>query len=368
MLKVVDRSSKILWSELALTAVLILINIFHEARPMSVESCGIPKIVWQTYTSSDLPPLLLAARKRLMLENPSWRFVLMNDTECSNFMAAYFAGPTADAYASINPSFGAARADLWRYSILAVFGGLYMDIDATLLIPLDEFVKDEDCALLSTWVNWSHVGVGEGGRAPWSCFEPIACGWHRETYAYMHQHVYNEDLLWGAVNRPKDQSKLPVSPAQFLLISSPGHAFVTRAVELVTRNIQCWIDDSESSRIHTAWRILFLTGPFAWEAAVNLALDNEMTHAEHDDARPTSFRWISEAVAATHYYTGLFKKHYSSFNGSTPFKVGSTAPCPIPPNKSATFIGLPVCPDPLIGCPVSPDGNYLGRYGEKRGW
>lgn len=41
------------------------------------------------------------------------------------------------AYNVINPLIGAARADIWRYCVLYLHGGLYLDDDSDIKVPLD---------------------------------------------------------------------------------------------------------------------------------------------------------------------------------------------------------------------------------------
>lgn len=41
------------------------------------------------------------------------------------------------AYNTINPLVGAARADIWRYCVLYIFGGLYLDDDSDIKTSLD---------------------------------------------------------------------------------------------------------------------------------------------------------------------------------------------------------------------------------------
>jgi hypothetical protein len=48
---------------------------------------------------------------------------------------------------------GAAKADLWRYCILYREGGIYLDIDSDIVLPIDSFVGADDQAVLSREKN-----------------------------------------------------------------------------------------------------------------------------------------------------------------------------------------------------------------------
>ena len=38
----------------------------------------------------------------------------------------------------INPVMGSVKADIWRYCVLYTFGGLYLDDDSDIAVPLDD--------------------------------------------------------------------------------------------------------------------------------------------------------------------------------------------------------------------------------------
>jgi mannosyltransferase OCH1-like enzyme len=76
--------------------------------------------------SDPLPNHLFVTFRR----NPTWT-VYVCDNACKDyFMSTLFANTSVLwAYNAINPLVGAAKADIWRYSVLYLFGGLYLDDD-----------------------------------------------------------------------------------------------------------------------------------------------------------------------------------------------------------------------------------------------
>ena len=56
-----------------------------------------------------------------------------------------------DAYTRIKP--GAFKSDLWRYCVLYVYGGFYIDIDSICLGTLDMFVKKDTEFVAATDLN-----------------------------------------------------------------------------------------------------------------------------------------------------------------------------------------------------------------------
>lgn len=86
----------------------------------------IPLKVYQTWSTHDLPPHMQTRVAALKLQNPEFEFFLYDDAECREFIAKHFAKEVVDAYDKLIP--GAYKADLWRYCVLYVNGGIYLDI------------------------------------------------------------------------------------------------------------------------------------------------------------------------------------------------------------------------------------------------
>jgi mannosyltransferase OCH1-like enzyme len=66
--------------------------------------------------------------------NPRFQYFLFDDNDCFEFIKNNFDKDILNAYNSLIP--GAYKADLWRYCILYIKGGIYLDIKYR---PLDNF-------------------------------------------------------------------------------------------------------------------------------------------------------------------------------------------------------------------------------------
>jgi hypothetical protein len=62
---------------------------------------------------------------RLRQNDPEMTFHLYDDSMCRQFIADHFSVETVYAYDQLRP--GAYRADLWRYCVLYIYGGIYLD-------------------------------------------------------------------------------------------------------------------------------------------------------------------------------------------------------------------------------------------------
>ena len=99
----------------------------------------IPPVIWQTWRSQPDPATPLGRQVRLLkARNPAHEYHFVDDKAQAAFMRTNFTGEVSEAYFSIDPENGAARADLWRYCVLYRYGGWYIDLDVGCRTPLQD--------------------------------------------------------------------------------------------------------------------------------------------------------------------------------------------------------------------------------------
>ena len=113
----------------------------------------IPLHLYTCWHNKELPPLMKQNYDFMKNSNPKITFHLYDEDECREFIKIHFKEDVLDAYDMLIPC--AYKADLWRYCVLFINGGIYMDIKYSCvngfkLIALTEkehFVKDrpENC-------------------------------------------------------------------------------------------------------------------------------------------------------------------------------------------------------------------------------
>jgi mannosyltransferase OCH1-like enzyme len=94
--------------------------------PKQIYNSVIPLDVYTCWHTRDLPPLMHANFEKLISENPEMKFHLYNEDECRDFIRRYFKPDVLSAYDSLVPC--SYKSDLWRYCVLFINGGIYMDI------------------------------------------------------------------------------------------------------------------------------------------------------------------------------------------------------------------------------------------------
>ena len=107
-----------------LYGVLAVVSIFLFDRWKVREE--IPRDIYQTWSTKDLPPKMKACVEKLQRDNPEFEYHLYDDADCRAFIADEFDPKVVKAYDALIP--GAFKADLWRYCILYKRGGVYVDI------------------------------------------------------------------------------------------------------------------------------------------------------------------------------------------------------------------------------------------------
>jgi len=87
---------------------------------------NIPTNIFQTWQSKNLPPLMRKSVENIIKLNPEFKYFLFDDIDCRNFIKKYFTPDVLYSYDKLIP--GAYKADLWRYCVLFIHGGIYLDI------------------------------------------------------------------------------------------------------------------------------------------------------------------------------------------------------------------------------------------------
>lgn len=244
----------------------------------------IPRVLRQTISDvTKVDPAVQAERQALMARNPGWRFELWDDAEHKDFIARHFPDRVVSAYQAIDPAYGAARADLWRYLVTWLWGGVYLDLKSTVTVLLDGLIRPDDRMLLSHWQN----GPGE----------------KYEQYG----------LSTGATGLARGEFQ------QWFVMAEPRHPFLTAAIEGVVHRIETYWQRRDHAGILGALR---LTGPIAYTRAMVPYLDRHPWRLIDSEAEGIVYSIFFPA--SHHAAGGTGKAHYSTL--TTPVVMGPQAP------------------------------------------
>lgn len=122
--------------------------------PVPLSPPFIPRILWQTSKKKEhIPAELSVCINMLTAINPNWDHRLYDDESQLLALQAVCSERFMNAYFRIQPKYGAARADLFRYVMVYLHGGAYMDLKSGTTRPLQEILRPDDRFIISQWDN-----------------------------------------------------------------------------------------------------------------------------------------------------------------------------------------------------------------------
>ena len=113
----------------------------------------IPFIIYRTWKNTNLNEQFMHAWNTTSINNPEFEQKLYTDLDVNSFINDFDYPGLKKAYNRINPKYGAARADLFRYAILYKNGGFYMDIKTYTECSIKDKLGNNDAFLLSKWID-----------------------------------------------------------------------------------------------------------------------------------------------------------------------------------------------------------------------
>lgn len=105
----------------------------------------VPKRIFQTWKTREVPPEWAAAQASVIKMNPNWEYVLLTDEDNERIVQEHFPDFHPHYMAFPHPI---QRADAIRYCIMYLYGGVYLDLDYVALKPFDDLVLEKDIGLI----------------------------------------------------------------------------------------------------------------------------------------------------------------------------------------------------------------------------
>jgi len=231
----------------------------------------IPSIVHQTFCNTNLPVDIVNAINNNKQKCKECIFLFYDDNDCDKLIRENFHEDIYNAYKKINPVYGAMRADFFRYCVLYLHGGIYLDIKSKINVSVFKLINKDDICLLDIL----HYDL-----EPWRSIAP----------AY----------------------------EQWILIFAPRHPYLLSMINLMIN----YINKEHTPTIiygrvlNKKGQILNITGPDAFTKAVNMVIDsnknlNNPLHRNIDYYKYFDLNYNSS-------YRNMYKinnrKHYSEGN------------------------------------------------------
>lgn len=121
----------------------------------AVEHGAIPRVVWQTYKTRQLPNMAALFANTWRTTNPEWSVRLFDDADARRFISMHFGALHVEVFDSY--PIGVMRADFWRYCVLFKEGGVYADVDTLSEQPIESWLMGGSRGLVVGVENELHL-------------------------------------------------------------------------------------------------------------------------------------------------------------------------------------------------------------------
>jgi len=200
-------------------------NLYYGNEPLKY----IPKKIFQTISDKNkINPAFKKNIEYIKRLNPDWEYKLFDDKEVIDYILSNYGEEYLDIYNMINPKYGPAKADFFRYLLMYREGGAYFDIKSAMSYPLNNIIYPDDKYILSHWECPCHKG---------------------------------------------DLRNVEGEFCQWYIICSPKHPFLKAVIDIVKENIKTYrISDGVCKN-----GVLKVTGPIAYSEAI-IPILNDYPH------------------------------------------------------------------------------------------
>ena len=255
---------------LIITLIIILIFIIYNKSSTSNIPKKIHQIAFNLNVNKDIQNNI-DTLKRL---NPEYEYRLYDDNDIANFINNNYDDYILETYNKINPEYGPARTDYFRYLLLYKEGGIYLDIKSSCEKPFDSIIKNNDEFILTHWGN-------HGGDYN-----------HRITYwKELLNNEYGEYCNWN-------------------IIIKKQHPLMKKIIDQVTFNINNYsLQEYGVGKL----AVLLLTGPIAYSRVIIKNKD------KYNLTLYDNYYDIGLIYSIIKNHTKLFKKHYEHLDSPIVF-------------------------------------------------
>lgn len=191
---------------------------------------SIPRIIHQTAPSFDsLSPEIKANVEHLRALNPGWEYRFYDDAAMKDYLRKSLRAELNELWQLVHPCYPVVLADLFRYLVILLEGGVYLDVKSGVTRPLDQMIRPDDAFLLSYWANRRDEPFFRWGMHPEIDFIP------RGEFQQWH------------------------------VIGQPQHPFPRQALSRAFTNMKRYMPDRDGVG---QWGVVRLAGPICYTHAI----------------------------------------------------------------------------------------------------
>ena len=192
----------------------------------------------------------------LQKRNPEWRYTRYSDADVDAFVEAHAWPELLEQYKRLTTPI--TRIDVFKYLLIYVRGGLYLDFKSTIIHPLDLVLVPDDSYILSQWTD------------------PLS-----REYSNLDEYM------------------------QWFLIGEAGHPFLKAVLDDIVINIREYDPDVHGVDKNA---VLHLTGPRTYSKSIRRIEDS---HRHRHALYKTELGLLYTVFENFEAHTKFFKPHYS---------------------------------------------------------
>jgi hypothetical protein len=191
-------------------------------------SSHIPKVLYTGVPDLQIVhPEILDNWSNLKRLNPTWLHHPFDDVMQEDFIRKYYDKDVLKTYLSIDPFYGAARSDLFRYLLIFEKGGGWLDSKSTCKLPLDTILKTEDHYLLS---NWKNLETGLVTKGIWRDIT-LPCPEFQNWFIFSApRHVFLEKTIENVLKKLRNYHPLISGVGRQAVVTTTGPIMYTQSI------------------------------------------------------------------------------------------------------------------------------------------
>lgn len=268
--------------------------LFNIVRPIVSRESRIPKIIYQTWKTRDIPCFMENYVESWKKWNPEYHYRFFSDSDCLTFLKEHFPKRVTQAFQMLKV--GPYRADLWRYCMLYHTGGVYLDLDSICLCPLsklihmdDSFVSARDNPSDLSYIYQAFLAVEKNHPFLREAIDQCVDNIHNKSITKNSLSITGPGLLGKAINkviqRPLDTKYTiginSVGPHRFKLYSFNNHnqGIVHQGKSVILTKSQQYFDYQIKSKVD--FNLYYIKGPEGLFQEVADSQDNQDNQDSH---------------------------------------------------------------------------------------
>jgi mannosyltransferase OCH1-like enzyme len=140
---------------------IIIDNIFDNIKLLSNYEQKIPKKIFQIWTKNTIELEMENTIKIIQKLNPEYEYKLFRKDDCIEYLKNNFNDSIINTFNNIVPE--AFKADLFRYCVLFIEGGIYIDCKMIPIIPFRNIIKPDDpCVFVENTYEINEISICNG--------------------------------------------------------------------------------------------------------------------------------------------------------------------------------------------------------------